>query len=39
MYWVLFTALFCWTTIETLTGRMCTYCPSGNTIIVSCIGG
>lgn len=29
----------CWTTVETLTGRMCTYCPVGTTIVINCIGG
>jgi len=29
----------CWTVVETLTGRICTYCLSGQTIIVNCVGG
>ena len=44
MHRIIFTLILpllpgCWTVVETLTGKICTYCQAGQTITVTCIGG
>jgi len=41
MNWVSLTLSLCytWTVIETLTGRICTYCCINGVCTVTCIGG